>query len=511
MDTRIYVCTHKKAEKPSDEIYQFIHAGHQISPDLGYIGDDTKDHISYKNKSFCELTAIYWIYKNISCDIVGICHYRRYFIENENFLCKERIEQLLEKYDIILPNSLMHPNSNTEAWYSERHHAKDLQIIKDIIDEKYPEYSDAFLHSIKCNLFSIGNMLITKKEIFDEYCCWLFDILFEAEKRIDISEYDDYQKRVFGFLSERLTRVWMLQHAYRIYEIEVREIDPATAENAVKKVALTNRIIRLQMDDLVTLYKTGNYMDLAEIPSVWKNSEGVNPVWVCWWQGLEHAPEMVKMCVQSIQKHLPENGELILITLKNIEEYVILPDWIWAAFHDGKISMALLSDILRAELLYLYGGLWIDSTYYITRSLAPVFEYDFFTIKTPFPKYRADIAQNRWTGNFMKISAGSLFMRFLLNGFFYYILKYPDEPDCDLIDHLIFIACKEIPGTEEIISSCPASNPHYLDLTACLNNVRKKNQELADLFPDTFLFKLSYKIELRKENLVGQQTFYGYL
>ena len=77
MDTRIYVMTHKEIDEIGDEMYIPLHVGRASGKTFGYTGDDTGDHISEKNPYYCELTGIYWLWKNVRCDIVGICHYRR--------------------------------------------------------------------------------------------------------------------------------------------------------------------------------------------------------------------------------------------------------------------------------------------------------------------------------------------------------------------------------------------------------------------------------------------------
>ena len=213
MDTRIYVCTHKQYTKPESPLYHSLHVGRAISEDLGYEGDNTGDHISERNKSFCELTGLYWIWKNVQCDIVGICHYRRYFIKDEDFLKQEEIEHLLTNgYDAILPTSSFTHYKNTREHYAHEHYIKDLDVLRKILSDLSPESLPAFDLSLSCNLLSAWNMLITRKEIFDEYCSWLFPILFEAEKRIDISSYDTFQGRLFGYLSERLIRVFFMNH-----------------------------------------------------------------------------------------------------------------------------------------------------------------------------------------------------------------------------------------------------------------------------------------------------------
>lgn len=231
MDTRIYIITHKKFHVPDERGYAPLHVGRALSEDFGYPGDNAGDNISEKNKNYCELTGIYWIWKNISCDIVGICHYRRYFIKDQKLLSKEYIEETLQQYDAITLHSGVTPSENLWNHYGACHYEKDLKTVRDIIEEKYPEYLDAFDFSMHCNLMTLGNMIITRKEIFDQYCEWLFDILFEAERRIDISEYDDRQKRIFGFLSERLLRIWLLNQHLKIREEDLINVE----ENNQKK------------------------------------------------------------------------------------------------------------------------------------------------------------------------------------------------------------------------------------------------------------------------------------
>ena len=224
MDTRIYICTHKRFEPPKDEIYRPIHVGRSISQALGYEGDDQGDSISEKNKSFCELTGLYWIWKNVDCDIVGIAHYRRYFENKGQLLDKAYVERILcdEGYDIIVPSSGMSEYANNRQHYEKAHYKRDYEITRQVLIEKYPEYERAFDLFSETNLESYCNMLITRKSIYDEYCSWLFDILFEVEKRTDVSGYIPYQARLYGYLSERLLRVWLFMHRYKVREESVR-------------------------------------------------------------------------------------------------------------------------------------------------------------------------------------------------------------------------------------------------------------------------------------------------
>lgn len=231
MDTRIYIMTHKKFDVPQKQGYFPLQVGREGKEDLGYLCDNEGEHISGKNASYCELTGLYWMWKNVRCDIAGLCHYRRYFIKQEEAQCDSRleeklldceyIEKCLQHYDIIVPNSGMSRERSVKEHYQIRHHIADLQICGAVLREKYPEDYPAFEWSLSTNLISLGNMVIAPKPILDRYCEWLFDILSEVENRIDISDYDDYQKRVFGFLAERLFRVWLLNRQLKIREEQI--------------------------------------------------------------------------------------------------------------------------------------------------------------------------------------------------------------------------------------------------------------------------------------------------
>lgn len=223
MDTRIYIAAHKEFEKVTMEPgYIPLHVGRAGKADLGYVGDDTGDSISEKNKSFCELTGLYWIWKNVQCNITGLCHYRRYFVQGNHILTINEAEQYLQVYDIIISLSTAPSvGEGIRDQYTKCHNKKDLDIVGEVIAEKCPEYSKAFEHCMNSRLISWANMIVAKKEVFDAYCQWLFTILLEVDKRIDVSGYDDYQKRVIGFLGERLLHVWLLNQKLRVCELPV--------------------------------------------------------------------------------------------------------------------------------------------------------------------------------------------------------------------------------------------------------------------------------------------------
>ncbi len=222
MSITLFTITHKQFNSPRDSLYVPLHVGRIHSDDLGFLGDHTGDSISEKNPFYCELTGMYWIWKNYhEADYVGICHYRRYLInENGELFKAAELKKLLCDYDMITTKLLTLPGSYYNG-FSANHHIKDLLATGEVIKELYPAYYDTFEKLIHGPHTYFGNIFITSKSEYDRYCQWLFSILFEVEKRTDFTGYNGYQKRLFGFLSEFLQTVWIQYHKLSVCECMV--------------------------------------------------------------------------------------------------------------------------------------------------------------------------------------------------------------------------------------------------------------------------------------------------
>lgn len=222
MAVKIFTMTHKKFDEPRDPIYVPLHVGKINANDLGYLGDDTGENISDMNCYYSELTGLYWIWKNFkSSDYVGLCHYRRYLINEQGSVFTEsEFDAILKKYDIITSKRLQYDFTYFDG-YEQAHNINDLIETGKVLKEKYPEYYVVYERLVHSNESYFGNIMVTSKELFDEYASWLFDIFFEVQKRIDVSSYDDYHKRVFGFISEFLLLVWVTVKNLKVYECMV--------------------------------------------------------------------------------------------------------------------------------------------------------------------------------------------------------------------------------------------------------------------------------------------------
>lgn len=201
---------------PKDDIYLPLHVGKAGKADIGFQGDDTGENISEKNPNFCELTGLFWAWKNLDADYIGLAHYRRHFTvkgkkgsKEQRIINTAELNKILKKYDVVLPTLRNYYIETNYSQYVHAHHEEDLTVTRQIIQEKYPEYIPAYDDIMKKTCGHRFNMFIMKKDKFDAYCKWLFDILFELEKRLDISDYNKNDSRVFGFVSERLLDVWI--------------------------------------------------------------------------------------------------------------------------------------------------------------------------------------------------------------------------------------------------------------------------------------------------------------
>lgn len=226
MKIKIIVATHKPYRMPEDEMYLPLHVGRFGKADIGFIGDDTGENISRKNPSFCELTGLYWAWKNLDADYIGLVHYRRHLSVKrkrdkfESILTMPQLESLLREKNVVLPKPRNYYIETIYSHYAHTFDAGQLDQTKEIIGKLYPEYVPAFekvMNSKKAHMF---NMFVMKKELADRYCEWLFDILFELEKNISTEGMTAFEARLFGRISERLLDVWLYTNRISFVEID---------------------------------------------------------------------------------------------------------------------------------------------------------------------------------------------------------------------------------------------------------------------------------------------------
>ena len=238
MDIKIIIACHKPYQVAEDSDYiplQVGAAGKKEIPlneckgaktplgyqDTGFIlRDDEGDNISLKNPYYCELTGLYFAWKNIQADAIGLVHYRRYFtMKSKSFrkkygafsavLSHDEAVALLKRADIVVPKKRHY---YIESLYSHYMHTLDgshLDLAKEIIGKRYPDYMQALVKVYARSWGYMFNMAIMPRKELDEYCTWLFDILQELEGKIDVGNLDAFSARLFGRVSEILFNVWV--------------------------------------------------------------------------------------------------------------------------------------------------------------------------------------------------------------------------------------------------------------------------------------------------------------
>ena len=241
---KIFISCHKECYLPKRSFFYPIQVGAKNTSVRfkDTLHDDLGDNISQKNPMYCELTAQYWAWKNEDADYFGFFHYRRYMNFSDELLAhnpfedveinylddavldtlkldEETIQNKVNQYDIIATTQvdlqkLVPPvKSNYEQYeITPYQYEEDLTVLMDIIKELYPDYYDTAVNYFKSNLGYFCNMFIMKRELFHEYSEWLFNILFEHEKRRDYTNYDITGYRVSGYLGERLFGIWYTYH-----------------------------------------------------------------------------------------------------------------------------------------------------------------------------------------------------------------------------------------------------------------------------------------------------------
>lgn len=225
-DIQIYVAAHKRfpISERLTSAYRILQVGSEGKEPLGFLRDNEGEHISEKNASYCELTGLYWVWKNTASDIVGLCHYRRYFSSRmldrnlRRILTEPQIERILETQDAILPRRVRLGKQTVREHYIANHYEKDLDTTRRAIETLYPDALKAFDEVMEMDRTYQCNMFIMKRALMEEYCSFLFDVLGFVEANTDISGYDPVQRRIYGYLGERLLHVWVHYKQLRVCE-----------------------------------------------------------------------------------------------------------------------------------------------------------------------------------------------------------------------------------------------------------------------------------------------------
>lgn len=226
---KLYIATHKEFVCPQDDIYEPLWLGKTENNHWGYQEDKAVPEISDLNPLINECTGLYWMWKHAREDYVGLVHYRRYFLKDEvksfeNVMDSEKAFSILEEYDMITTPMTYLPltvSEQLQITIEKEAFENGMNIVEMVIKEKQPDYLEPFYYVFSGNTMFSCNMFITSKVIFDNYCEWLFSIIIDAAKTIDVTDYAPYSKRIIGFIAERLFTVWLIKQDLNIKEMPV--------------------------------------------------------------------------------------------------------------------------------------------------------------------------------------------------------------------------------------------------------------------------------------------------
>jgi lipopolysaccharide biosynthesis glycosyltransferase len=253
MRPTLYTAYHKTAPLFSSPSIVPIHVGRvgAEGPLADMIGDDTGDHISDQNGAYCELTALYWAWKNdTDATHIGLMHYRRVLDvagdyeapQTEIFVSRfdiptwtARTEDWLARNtaDIMVPKvHLM--GLNVRQNYARLSQVQDLDLARDIIAADHPDWLADYDRVIGDNALRLGNMMLMRRDLLDRYCTWAFDILDKiAAVDVDRSLYNSYQRRYLGFIAERLLTIFIARLQREEPDLKIREVSIINTSRAL--------------------------------------------------------------------------------------------------------------------------------------------------------------------------------------------------------------------------------------------------------------------------------------
>lgn len=282
---KILVAIHKPAMVYKDGVFMPVHVGHGNSKlDLGFLGDDTGENISDKNANYCELTALYWAWKNLKeIDYIGLCHYRRYFdLSTHDHALRQITEDELEAFgrlnssllqkrmarmeddEVILPRFWSLPHAVLEE-FQDTVLRQDMHILFHVIKKMYPDYMSTVEKYLLGNRRTGYNMFVMSKRQFDNYANWLFSILQEVERRVKLSPYITY-RRVFGYMGEWLLPIYCIHNHLRIRQERICMVTDISRTTSHGMKYLKNKLCDVEF----SLYR--KLGDLSLSSDFWDNA-----------------------------------------------------------------------------------------------------------------------------------------------------------------------------------------------------------------------------------------------
>ena len=282
-------------------------------------------------------------------------------------------------------------------------------------------------------------------------------------------------------------------------------------------IALT-KVVQYKKHECCKRYLRKNYKDIIDKYFVickkrsYKDIDNISvdsPIWVFWGQGQDNMPYPVNLCIQSIIK-FSGIREVFVLDFNNYKQYVTLPDYIEKKLKAGIISYAHFADVLRLALLKEYGGIWIDSTFYMCNEFpAEIIEYPFYSINQNGERDWV-VTKDKWSIGLLASHKNNVLVDF----WYEFIIKYWEKENAAITylfpDCLLAIGYEDIPYIREMINDIPVNNMDAFVFIGEFRNKVADEEIFGDLIKNNFLFQVTYKQSYNTE-IQGQKTYFGRL
>lgn len=239
------------------------------------------------------------------------------------------------------------------------------------------------------------------------------------------------------------------------------------------------------------------------------------PVWVCWWQGEENMPPIVKACVNRMRKSLPDNAQVHIITWDNLNDYVQLPERILEKFNQGLVTNVHLTDILRYALVSTYGGAWIDATVWLSdqleNRLPKYLSRQYFTQQfESWEECPQEACRGKWCNFFFMGQADCALFSYVYDALQLWWQKHNSLIDYVIVDYLIWAGYCGVPAIRACIDGVEPNNPNIWLMEKHLNDAYTQ-ESYESLLTQNEFFKLSYKGKLMTQTENGEKTVYAHI
>lgn len=290
------------------------------------------------------------------------------------------------------------------------------------------------------------------------------------------SAFNELSLRLIGKIFGRNTKYWKKLSAH--------------------KYKCINKKLEIEFHDLIRKYSHEDHQDKI-------SDSGV--IWIFWAQGIETAPSIVKLCVESIQRN--SNGHpVIFLDSNNLSKYIQLDINILNKYKKGIISIPHFSDIIRFKLLAEYGGIWCDSTIFFSDSINHLYlnKYSFFTIKHNIGKdYLA--CRGLWTTSFIASSKNNTLTSFVYDCLCKYWNNHESAIDYLFLDSIISIGYDKIISIAREIDTIPENNVNVFQAMHSFEELEEESI-IKEKLGASIVNKLTYKAVGGKEQIKLMET-----